>query len=159
MKIDDPTIPDVLKKLADALKTELNYRRLDIPPALGSGYCTGFIFNENIRMLISNYELHNDIVIKNTAINATKKMLFFKFQHVFPKTEAPDITTNLTELPSVLIATSRINTDEVISIHTNTSTINIEVDANYLAGLFGPSNNSAVLQSLLQNTQPLFSSK
>jgi AraC-like DNA-binding protein len=59
------------------------------------------------------------------------------------------------EMPSVLIATSRINTDDVIAIHTNTATINIEVDANYLNRLFDSSDKSPLLQSLLQNTQPL----
>jgi AraC-like DNA-binding protein len=48
-----------------------------------------------------------------------------------------------------------MNTDDVISIHSNTSTINIEVDANYLNGLFDLSEKSPVLQSLLQNTHPL----
>jgi AraC-like DNA-binding protein len=59
------------------------------------------------------------------------------------------------EMPSVLIATSRMNTDDVISIHSNSEVINIEVDANYLMGLFEVSEKSKVLQSLLQNTQPL----
>jgi len=58
-------------------------------------------------------------------------------------------------LPSVLIATSSMNIDDFISIHSNTSTINIEVDANYLNGLFDFSEKSPVLQSLLENTQPL----
>lgn len=58
-------------------------------------------------------------------------------------------------MPSVLIATSRINTDDIISIHTNTATINIEVDADYLNGLFDTPEKSSILQSLLQNTQPL----
>jgi len=58
-------------------------------------------------------------------------------------------------MPSVLVATSSVNTDDVISIHTNTAVINIEVDANYLNGLFDLSEKSPILQSLLQNTQPL----
>jgi AraC-like DNA-binding protein len=58
-------------------------------------------------------------------------------------------------MPSVLIATSRVNTDDVISIHTNTATINIEVDSDYLNRLFDSSEKSTALQSLLQNTQPL----
>jgi AraC-like DNA-binding protein len=48
-----------------------------------------------------------------------------------------------------------MNTDDFISIHTNTAVINIEVDANYLNGLFDLSEKSPVLHSLLQNTQPL----
>jgi hypothetical protein len=62
---------------------------------------------------------------------------------------------HLMDMPSILIATSRVNTDDVISIHTNTATINIEVDAGYLNGLFELSKKSPVLQSILQNTQPL----
>jgi AraC-like DNA-binding protein len=73
-------------------------------------------------------------------------MIFFKFRNVFRSSEGTS---------SVLIATSRVNTDDVISIHTNTATINIEVDAEYLKGLFRFSEQSPVLQSLLENQQPL----
>jgi len=57
--------------------------------------------------------------------------------------------------PSVLIATKSLSTDVVIPIHSNTATINIEVDSNYLNGLFDLSEKSPVLQTLLQNMQPL----
>jgi AraC-like DNA-binding protein len=82
-------------------------------------------------------------------------MIFFKFQNIFPNTERPSHEKHSTDMPSVLIATSSMNTDDVISIHTNTAVINIEVDATYLNGLFDMSEKSPVLQSLLQNTQPL----
>jgi hypothetical protein len=106
-------------------------------------------------MLISNYELNEDLVVENPDINAAKRMIFFKFQNIFPKTEIVSTEKHLMEMPSVLVATSSVNTDDVISIHTNTAVINIEVDANYLNGLFDLSGKSPVLQSLLQNTQPL----
>jgi AraC-like DNA-binding protein len=48
-----------------------------------------------------------------------------------------------------------MNTEAIIPIDTHTGAINIEVDANYLNGLFGLSGKSPALQSLLQNTQPL----
>jgi AraC-like DNA-binding protein len=105
-----------------------------------------------MRMLISDYKLHKDVVVSNPDINAPGRMIFFKFQNIFLK-KAPG--RQLIETPSVLIATSRINTDEIISIHTNTATINIEVDAGYLNGLFDLPEKSPVLQSLLQNNQPL----
>ena len=149
------TVPNILKKFAHLLGTEIRNRRLDIPEKFGKGYCAGFVFNEHIRMLISNYELKEDLVIENPDVNGLGKMIFFKFQNVFPKTEALSTGKQLTSMPSVLMATSRLNTDDVIAIHTNTATINIEVDANYLNGLFDLAEKSPVLQSLLQNTQPL----
>jgi AraC-like DNA-binding protein len=149
------TEPNILKRLAQLLGTEIKNRRLEIPEQFGKGYCTGFVFNEHIRMLISNYELKEDLVVENPEIDASKRMIFFKFQNIFPKTREISTGTHLMEMPSVLIATSRMNTDDVISIHTNTAVINIEVDADYLNGLFDLSGKSPVLQNLLLNTQPL----
>jgi len=150
------TIPSILVRLAHLLGTEVKNQRLDIPVKFGKGYCTGFVFNEHIRMLISNYELNEDIPVSNPETDASKKMIFFKFQNIFPKTETLQTEKQTEAMPSVLIATSRLNTDDVISIHTNTATINIEVDANYLNGLFSDvPDKSPILDSLLQNTQPL----
>jgi AraC-like DNA-binding protein len=154
-KDNQQTVPNVLKRLAHLLGTQVKNRRLEIPKKFGKGYCVGFVFNEHIRMLVSNYELKKDLVVKNPEINASKRMIFFKFQNIFPKTKTLSMGKYLMELPSVLIATSRMNTDDVISIHTNTAVINIEVDANYLNGLFDLSEKSSVLQGLLQNRQPL----
>ena len=149
------TVPNVLYRLAQLLETEVKNRRLEIPENFGKGYCAGFVFNEHIRMLISNYELHEDLMVENPEIDTSKRMIFFKFQNIFPKRQTLLSEKPLKAIPSVLIGTSRINTDNVISIHTNTATINIEVDANYLNGLFALSEKSPVLQSLLLNKQPL----
>lgn len=154
MENDDKTIPYVLKSLANVLGADIKQRKLEIPSQYGSGYCTGFIFNEHIRMLISNYKLNENIIIENPELNAKKKMLFFKFQNVFSDTEKESDQRSFSKLPSVLIGTSRLNTDEVLAIHTNTETINIEVDALYLQGLFHEENQSVLLKSLLQNTEP-----
>jgi AraC-like DNA-binding protein len=154
-KYRQQSIPNVLKRLAHLMGTEIKNRRLEIPEKFGKGYCTGFVFNEHIQMLISNYQLNEDLVVENPDINAAKRMIFFKFQNIFPKTEIASTEKHLMEMPSVLVATSSVNTDDFISIHTNTAVINIEVDANYLNGLFDLSGKSPVLQSLLQNTQPL----
>lgn len=152
-KMKQQTIPNILIELAHLLKTELKSRRLDIPNEYGKGYCIGFVFNEHIRMIISNYELNEDVIIKNPEMGISKRVIFFKFQNIFPITS--EGKRQLEVIPSVLIATSRINTEEVISIHTNTATINIEVDADYLNNLFDLPDKSPILQSLLQNTQPL----
>jgi len=149
------TVPAILKTLAASLNTEVRNRRLEIPKKYGKGYCRGFVFNQHIRMLISNYELKEDILIGNTEINSLREMIFFKFRNITPLVERLAAEKSINEIPSVLIATSRLNTDEVIAIHSNVATINIEVDVNYLKGLFDLPEQSLVLQSLLKNTQPL----
>ncbi|WP_029905068.1 AraC family transcriptional regulator [Prevotella sp. 10(H)] len=148
-------VPNILMKLALLLGTEVRDRRLEIPPKFGRGYCVGFVFNEHIRMHISNYELYEDIIVENPDMNALGRVIVFKFQNIFPKGKIFRLEDQLKVIPSVLIATSRINTDIMIPIHSNTATINIEVDADYLNGLFDLSEKSPLLQSLLDNTQPL----
>jgi AraC-like DNA-binding protein len=149
------TVPHALKELARLLGTHVKNRRLDIPEEFGKGYCAGFVFNEHIRMFIFNYELKEDLIIENPDIDVPMRMILFKFQNIFPETEGSSTSKQGKAAPSVLIATRRMNADVVIPIHTNTATINIEVDATYLNGLFDLSEKSPVLQGLLQNTQPL----
>lgn len=149
------TIPNILIKFAHLLGTEIKDGRLEIPERYGKGYCAGFVFNENLRMMISNYYLYEDMEIKNPEINTYGRMIFFKFQNVFSEPKILSKGEQLQAIPSVLIATSRLNTEDVISIHSNTATINIEVDADYLNGMFDFTENSPIMESLLQNTQPL----
>ncbi|OKS88213.1 helix-turn-helix domain-containing protein [Mucilaginibacter polytrichastri] len=148
------TEPNILKKLAHLLWTDVKNRRLEIPEKFGKGYCTGYVFNEHIRMMIFNYELRENIVIENPDAGVAARTILFKFQNIIPQTDLLPAGKPLKITPSVLIATSSINADVVI-IHTNTATINIEVDADYLNGLFTSADKSPVLQSLLQNTRPL----
>lgn len=149
----DQTVPHILKNLAGLLGSEIKQRKLEIPSRFGKGYCTGLIFNKHIRMLISNYELYEDLIIENPDVHIAKRMLFFKFQHIFPKTKISS-GGNPAEMPSVMVATSRLNTDKFIPIHSNKNTINIEVDADYLKSLFQVSDQSPVLKSLVENTEP-----
>ncbi|MCD7931453.1 MAG: hypothetical protein LUH15_08880 [Tannerellaceae bacterium] len=154
-KCKQQTVPAILKILAHLLGAEIKDHRFEIPEKYGRGYCAGFVFNEHIRMIISNYELNGDIPVENPETDPCKRIIFFKFQNIFPKTGTLQPVPQSEGIPSVLIATSRINTNEIISIHTNTATINIEADADYLKGLFDLSGKSPVLESLQQNTQPL----
>jgi len=149
------TVPNVLKRLAHILGTEIKNSRLEIPEKFGKGYCAGFVFNEHIRMLILNYKLNEDLVVENPDIIASGRMILFKFHNILPLSEPVLKGMQSKPIPSVLIATSNMNTEVIIPIDTHTASINIEVDANYLNGLFDSSKISPVLQSLLQNTQPL----
>ena len=139
--------PKILFKLAGLFGTEVVNGRVDIPEQFGNGYCSGCVFNENVRILILDYQLNKEVTIENPEINIPGKMILFKFQNIS--------SNHIKQMPSVLIATSRMNTDEVISVHNNNSSINIEMDSNYLEELFELSKRSQVLQSLSENIQPL----
>lgn len=153
-EIKGQTVPNILTKLAHLLGTEIKNRILEIPERYGTGYCAGYIFNEHIRMMISNYKLYDDIIVENPDVNLAGRMIVFKFKNIFQEANISSQQHPKTT-PSVLIATSRVNTEAMIPIHTNTETINIEISTDYLNGIFDLSEKSTILQSLLQNTQPL----
>lgn len=151
----EKTTPNILKVFAKLLDTDVENWQLTIPEKYGIGYCKGFIFNKNIRMLILNYALNEDLIGENPDVNSSLTTILFKFQNIFPETKTIEVEKASKPSPSVLIATSSFNSDIMIPIHSSTATINIEVDANYLNELFEFSEKSLVLQSLLQCNQPL----
>ncbi len=154
-KDNESSVPIVLEKFAESMGTKLKGRRLEIPKKFGSGYCAGFVFNNSMRMLILNLELHEDIVLENPDIDVPGKIILFKFQNIFPSVAKMPTRQFVKSSPSVLIATSNINIVSVITVDTNTASVNIEVESDYLNGLLDSSKVSPVLKSLLQNSQPL----
>ncbi len=150
-----PTKSDMLHKLANLMGTKVQNHRLEIPAQFGKGYCCGYEFNPYIRLMIFNYELHENLLIENPELEAPRQRILFKFQHILPPPTSTIVATSTQAIPLVLIASGSMNTDAVIPIHTHPSTLNIEVNADYLSGLFNTTPQSPVLQSLLQNTQPL----
>ena len=153
MKTEKQTVPNILLKFAELLGTEVKNGRIEIPEKFGRGYCAGFVFNEHIRMLILDYELNEDIFIENPDLHFPRKIQIFKFQNIISKPEASATGKPVKAIPSVLVATGIIS-DAIIPIDTSNATIIIEVDETYLNGLDLP-EKSPVLESLLQNTQPL----
>jgi AraC-like DNA-binding protein len=146
--------PEILKVLASQLNVSIADNSFTIPSGFGKGYCTGYVFNEHMRIIISNFELYQDLILRNPDISNQRKRLFFKFEHIFPISKVTPYNGGPMPIPSVLIGTSRLNTDELIAIHTNTATINIEIDSGYLKGLLNLSGNVTAIKSLLDNKQP-----
>lgn len=147
------SVPKVIYQFADKLNLKVDQNRLEIPKQYGSGYCEGFIFNEHMDMLVLNYELNENVTFKNPHIGQVSKKILFKLQNIIPKSEQRE--NNMLDIPSVLIGTSRIDTDDIISVDSNTSSINIEISSGYLNSLFDVSKTSSSLQSLLEGAQPL----
>lgn len=147
--MSDRSVPVILETIAKSMGTTLNQNRLEIPEKFGKGYCSGYVFNENIRLLISDYELHDDILVSSPRDTPSGSLLFFKFQNIFPREQ------NSNAMPTVLIATSTINTEDALAIHSNMATINIEVDSRYLSEIFAPQERSPILQNLLEQRSPL----
>jgi AraC-like DNA-binding protein len=153
MAISEQSIPTVLKEFAQVLGTEVKDHRVEVPERFGKGYCTGFIFNENIRMIMMDYQLNTDIVINNPDAKFHSKMILFKF-HLTPARRNFITEKSLIDSALVSITTGKMSS-ELVTIHTNNAVLNIEVDAEYLEKVVDLEENSPVVQGLMLNKQPL----
>ncbi|ASZ13274.1 AraC family transcriptional regulator [Chitinophaga pendula] len=147
-------LPKVLQVFAEALGAAVSGHTLLIPEEFGRGYCSGFIFNAHIRMLIMNYELKDKVIVDDFNFEIPSDVVVFKFQNVIDKKEKLDAEKLVKDIPSVLMITGGIKAD-ALEIHTNKQVLNIEVDTKYLKGFIEVPERSAALQSLLLSTQPL----
>ena len=143
-------VPEVILDFAAALGTQVRQNKILIPAAYGSGYCLGYKFNPQIRMLVLDYTLHQNMELHSPESDIQGKMLLFKLQHVLPEKQCKP-----TALPSVLIATRKMHGTVLMPVHSHTATINIEIDTAYLSSLFSTVHPSVILNKLLQNEQPL----
>lgn len=141
MKIDASKRTGVLESFAKQLGTTYEHGKVVIPPKYGQGFLHGFFFDEQIRLMIRNYEVNEDFVIKRTFEQHAPNLLFFQFQYI---------------TSSVQITTQGINAEMLVPRNIRQQSITMLVDAGYLTARMGAQLNSPILQTILENRQPLF---
>lgn len=81
MKIEvvDKDGSGILHKFADAIGASVRGRFIDIPEKLGEGFMTGFNWGNDLRMMIRNYYLKEEIVLerKNEFAEGQENVIFF----------------------------------------------------------------------------------
>lgn len=124
--------------------------RVEVPEEFGIGFLQGYSFDERLRMMILNYELHQDFAISRR--NQPTNMLIFNFQHIInsPKTQ---ISGKLQ--PSVQITTQGLNVELFVPKNTIQNSISLSIDASYLRELLGARINHPLVNTILENKQPL----
>jgi AraC-like DNA-binding protein len=147
--------PGVLKPFADILGTTVEKGRLNIPKHYGRGYASVHIINEHLAMMINNFELNKEINISSQGGDLPSNLILFKFRNILRKTENVDVKERIKTTPSVQITTMGMNTDILIPGNTYKSEIYIAIDVVYLNNLIPSKNKNRLLQTILENTQPL----
>lgn len=79
IKLTDINGTGIMHKLADAIGASVRGRFIDIPENLGEGYMTGFNWGNDLRMMIRNYYLKEDITLerKNEIPEGQDNIIFF----------------------------------------------------------------------------------
>ncbi|WP_374164054.1 helix-turn-helix domain-containing protein [Arcticibacter sp. MXS-1] len=124
--------------------------RVEVPEKFGVGYIQGFTFDNRLRMMIRNYELHQDFAISRK--NQPSNMLIFNFQHIINTGKIPAGTK---VQPSVQITTQGLNAELFVPKNTVQNSIAMVIDAGYLRELIGTHIDHPLVNTILENEQPL----
>ncbi|MGV3704632.1 MAG: helix-turn-helix transcriptional regulator [Arcticibacter sp.] len=106
-------------------------------------------------MMIRNYELKQDILIKRLNQNHPDSMILFHFQHIQHTNDGVEKIAVKNDIPLIRVTTRGLNSDVFLPACVNERSVSILMDAVYLNTLIDSSMESTILNSILKNEQPL----
>jgi AraC-like DNA-binding protein len=127
----------ITREFARAIGATVKGRFIYIPENKGGGYITGFSWGTDLRMMIRNYHLKEDVIIERTnELAEGQDDVVFLLSGIFPPTINPENQLS-PEQAHVLICKHAVSS--VISMPSNTvfGSVTIAASRQYLCSLFG----------------------
>nr|WP_068892818.1 AraC family transcriptional regulator [Pedobacter panaciterrae] len=148
-----------LANIANLIGSKVENGTIRIPDQLGSGSISGYIINPNIRIMIRQYELKEDLNFKVSTARQNKEAVMIAFHNVFKlKDQVANSLTqssaNMVLLPYVQVASAGIDTEFFIPANTRMNSIIIGVHVEYLKELLQASKDNILLQAITSTNQP-----
>ena len=138
----------IMREFAAAIGATVRGRFIYIPESKGAGYITGFAWGSDLRMMIRNYHLNEDIVLERVNEFAEgQEDIIFLLSGIFPSLVEPGGQL-LPEQANVLICKHAVSS--VITMPSNTifGSVAIAVSRRYLYQLFGQLDHPVVASVL-----------
>lgn len=140
----------MLAAFAEKIGSTIENGRVEVPEEVGIGFIQGYSFDERLRMMILNYKLHQDFAISRR--NQPTNMIIFNFQNII---NSAKLQIGAKFQPSVQITTQGLNVNLFIPKNTSQNSVSLSIDARYLRELIGERINHPLLNTILENKQPL----
>ncbi len=127
----------IVQKFAKAIGAATKGRFVIIPKSKGSGYITGFSWGSELRMMIRNYHLKENISIDRTnQLAKGQEDIVFLLSGIFP-TPADPAEQLSPEKSNILICKHRVSSIMDMPSNTSFGSVTIAVSKTYLNELFG----------------------
>jgi len=148
-----------LTNIANAIGSTVEDGVVKIPNELGCGSIRGYVITENLRIMIRQYELKNDLNFKITPAKHNTEAVMIAFHNVFRiKDEKSSSLTESSEgiklLPHVQIASGGISAEFFIPAKTKMNSIIIGIDVSYLKDLLNHCAENTLLQAITSTKLP-----
>lgn len=138
----------ILKQLAKALGATVRGRFVLIPKSKGGGYLTGFAWGNDLRMMVRNYYLNEEILLERTneLTDEDENVIFF-LSGIFSAAGQEEKQLP-SEQASVFICMQAVSSVLTMPSDTFFRSITIVASRQYLRGLFGEVNHPVVASVL-----------
>lgn len=138
----------IIQEFAQALGAEVRGRFVYIPESKGSGYLTGFGWGKDLRMMIRNYHLNEDVFIERTnELAEGQHDIVFLLTGVF-STLVAKRQSIIPEQANMMICKHAVSSVLLMPKDTMFGSVTIAVSKEYLNQLFGHLNNLVVTSVL-----------
>lgn len=128
-----------------------------IPKQYGRGYLRGFNLSQGLRMMIRDYELNKDLVVKRTVATNSPDRLVISFHNVFASKNDLQLQTtnqfNKKQLPSIQIVSGNMDSEMFFPSTSKFNAIIIAVNVDYLKGLLNNNMDNTILKMIIANNQ------
>jgi AraC-like DNA-binding protein len=127
----------ITREFARAIGATVRGRFIYIPESKGAGYITGFAWGKELRMMIRNYHLNQDIYIERTnELEEGQDDMVFLLSGIFPSLTQPGKEL-LPEQANILICKHAVSSILAMPSNTVFASVTIAVSKQYLCQLFG----------------------
>jgi AraC-like DNA-binding protein len=142
----------IARSFARAIGATTSGRFINIPESKGSGYITGFGWGNDMRMMIRNYHLKEDVLIERTnELAEGQDDIVFLLSGIFaPPLQAE--TQLAPERACVLICVHAVSSVMAMPSNTSFGSVTIAVSRQYLRALFGEIDHPIIAGMLQANS-------
>ncbi len=155
MKIElfDRNRSGIMNQFAKALGTKIQRDTILIPKSKGGGFIKFKKINEDLRVMIRNYYLKDQLEIKRINELGDNRFILFSFLDIFEPFEKNKGVSHQFQQPKVVAFSETASSLITFPSNTFFRAINIVVSQNYLLGILGKARNP-IISKMLENTEP-----
>ncbi len=141
----------IAQDFARAIGATVNGRFIHIPESKGAGYLTGFAWGRELRMMIRNYHLKEEVIIERTnELAEGQEDIIFLLSGIFPSSAHPEKQL-LPEQANILICRHAVSSVMAMPRDTMFGSVTIAASRQYLQSLFGHIKHPVVTSVLEAN--------
>ncbi|MDN3584613.1 helix-turn-helix transcriptional regulator [Mucilaginibacter flavus] len=151
LEFNSPNLSGLLPAIAAATGSVIENGTIKIGEKFGKGYIKAIVVNPQLWMLIRQYELKEELIIKRGPVTDGNNTIILAFHNLYR--DIGELYDNTRSLPSVQIATAGVDYEDFFPSNTKVNTLIILIHLNFLRDLLDPVGRNDFFQIILSGTQ------